>query len=149
METLAAEFGDLDPERLAAPVREVEVKGLVKQHIDSFNYFINVEIKKIMKANEKVTSDADPMWYLKNISISALNRVNDAPSLYIPGHYGAIYHATPPNQRIFGLWEETRAPGGNPYKDGENITRVGEFSLRAAPAESRQELTNLNDLLSC
>lgn len=70
-----------------------QVKGLVKQHIDSFNYFINVEvgfpgeggrvalspqkrlwfhfvlfllqIKKIMKANEKVTSDADPMWYLK------------------------------------------------------------------------------------
>lgn len=70
------------------------MKGLVKQHIDSFNYFINVEvcflggkvvalstqkrhmilffyfffslqIKKIMKANEKVTSDADPMWYLK------------------------------------------------------------------------------------
>lgn len=65
----------------------------MKQHIDSFNYFINVEvcflggkglavssqkkrngsvqfffffqIKKIMKANEKVTSDADPMWYLK------------------------------------------------------------------------------------
>uniref|UniRef100_A0A8B9ZWP8 DNA-directed RNA polymerase subunit beta n=1 Tax=Anas zonorhyncha TaxID=75864 RepID=A0A8B9ZWP8_9AVES len=45
------------------------VKGLVKQHIDSFNYFINVEIKKIMKANEKVTSDADPMWYLKYLNI--------------------------------------------------------------------------------
>uniref|UniRef100_A0A8B9U9H8 DNA-directed RNA polymerase n=1 Tax=Anas zonorhyncha TaxID=75864 RepID=A0A8B9U9H8_9AVES len=43
--------------------------GLVKQHIDSFNYFINVEIKKIMKANEKVTSDADPMWYLKYLNI--------------------------------------------------------------------------------
>lgn len=24
-----------------------------------------LQIKKIMKANEKVTSDADPMWYLK------------------------------------------------------------------------------------
>lgn len=23
------------------------------------------QIKKIMKANEKITSDADPMWYLK------------------------------------------------------------------------------------
>lgn len=68
----------------------------MKQHIDSFNYFINVEvnqdlnssntaiamdfffisecpllqIKKIMKANEKITSDADPMWYLKSVILT-------------------------------------------------------------------------------
>jgi len=80
MDVLAEEFGNLGPEQLAAPIPTVEekwrllpaflkVKGLVKQHIDSFNYFINVEIKKIMKANEKVTSDADPMWYLKYLNI--------------------------------------------------------------------------------
>ncbi|XP_036154599.1 DNA-directed RNA polymerase III subunit RPC2 isoform X6 [Myotis myotis] len=80
MDVLAEEFGNLTPEQLAAPIPTVEekwrllpaflkVKGLVKQHIDSFNYFINVEIKKIMKANEKVTSDADPMWYLKYLNI--------------------------------------------------------------------------------
>jgi len=40
-------------------------KGLVKQHIDSFNYFIKEEIKKIVKANEKVYSDEDPHFYLK------------------------------------------------------------------------------------
>ena len=48
----------------------LKVKGLVKQHIDSFNYFINVEIKKIVKANELVTSDADPSFYLKYLNIS-------------------------------------------------------------------------------
>ncbi|KAI5213231.1 Dna-Directed Rna polymerase Iii Subunit Rpc2 [Manis pentadactyla] len=69
MDVLAEEFGNLSREQLAAPIPTVEVKGLVKQHIDSFNYFINVEIKKIMKANEKVTSDADPMWYLKYLNI--------------------------------------------------------------------------------
>ena len=64
----------LSKEELAAPVKTIEdkwkllpaflkVKGLVKQHIDSYNYFINVDIKKIMKANDKVTSDADPMWW--------------------------------------------------------------------------------------
>nr|XP_039254006.1 DNA-directed RNA polymerase III subunit RPC2-like [Styela clava] len=47
----------------------LKVKGLVKQHIDSFNYFINVEIKKIMQANDKVLSDADPNWYLKYLDI--------------------------------------------------------------------------------
>ncbi|ESO92257.1 hypothetical protein LOTGIDRAFT_233244 [Lottia gigantea] len=70
----------MDKEKLAAPVKTVEdkwkllpaflkVKGLVKQHIDSFNYFINVEIKKIMRANEKITSDADPNFYLKYLNI--------------------------------------------------------------------------------
>lgn len=43
----------------------LKVKGLVKQHIDSFNYFINVEIKKIVQANDKVTCDADPLFYLR------------------------------------------------------------------------------------
>lgn len=42
---------------------------MVKQHIDSFNYFINVDIKKIMRANEKITTDADPVWYLKYLNI--------------------------------------------------------------------------------
>ncbi|XP_056425888.1 DNA-directed RNA polymerase III subunit RPC2 [Hyla sarda] len=80
MDVLAEEFGTLTQEQIIAPVDTVEekwkllpaflkVKGLVKQHIDSFNYFVNVEIKKIMKANEKVTSDADPMWYLKYLNI--------------------------------------------------------------------------------
>jgi DNA-directed RNA polymerase III subunit RPC2 len=43
----------------------LKVKGLVKQHIDSYNFFVDVEIKKIVKANEKVLSDVDPTFYLK------------------------------------------------------------------------------------
>lgn len=45
------------------------VKGLVKQHIDSFNYFVNAEIKKIVQANSKVLSDADPCFYLKYLDV--------------------------------------------------------------------------------
>ncbi|XP_011690080.1 PREDICTED: DNA-directed RNA polymerase III subunit RPC2-like [Wasmannia auropunctata] len=44
-------------------------KGLVKQHIDSYNYFINEEIKNIVKANEKVRSDEDPHFYVKYLDI--------------------------------------------------------------------------------
>ncbi|KAI9499870.1 DNA-directed RNA polymerase III subunit RPC2 [Coemansia spiralis] len=47
----------------------LRVKGLVKQHIDSFNYFIEVDLKKIVKANELVTSDVDPGFYLKYTGI--------------------------------------------------------------------------------
>ena len=48
----------------------LKVKGLVRQHVDSFNYFITTEIKKIMKANELVTSDSDPSFYLKYLNIA-------------------------------------------------------------------------------
>ncbi|PKI83324.1 Ret1p [Malassezia vespertilionis] len=65
---------------LADPVKAIEdkwmllpaflqVKGLVKQHIDSFNYFVDVGLKNILKANERVTSDIDPKFYLKYTNI--------------------------------------------------------------------------------
>ncbi|KAI0289642.1 beta and beta-prime subunits of DNA dependent RNA-polymerase [Russula brevipes] len=65
---------------LTDPVKKVEdkwlllpaflkVKGLVKQHIDSFNYFVDVDIKNILKANNKVTSDVDPRFWLKYTDI--------------------------------------------------------------------------------
>lgn len=42
----------------------LDVKGLVKQHIDSFNYFINVDIKKIVQSNNRITCD-DPGFYVE------------------------------------------------------------------------------------
>ena len=71
-----------DPAKLAAPIKTLKdkfellpaflkVRGLVRQHIDSFNYLINEEIKKIIhaKANEKVTCDTDPNFYLRYTNI--------------------------------------------------------------------------------
>lgn len=43
----------------------LKVKGLVKQHIDSFNHFIDHELKSIVKANEMVRSDVDDKFFLK------------------------------------------------------------------------------------
>ncbi|KAJ7482266.1 hypothetical protein B0H11DRAFT_2022402 [Mycena galericulata] len=48
----------------------LKVKGLVKQHIDSFNYFVETDIKNIVKANHKVTSDVDPRFWLKYTDIN-------------------------------------------------------------------------------
>ncbi|KAI4258168.1 MAG: hypothetical protein LQ352_001325 [Teloschistes flavicans] len=42
----------------------LKVKGLVKQHIDSFNYLLEVELKQIVKTNRTVLSDVDPKFYL-------------------------------------------------------------------------------------
>lgn len=47
----------------------LKVKGLVKQHLDSFNYFVDVDLKKIIKANQMILSDVDPEFYLKFIDI--------------------------------------------------------------------------------
>jgi len=43
----------------------LKVKGLVKQHIDSFNFFVEQEIKDIVMANKKVTSDVDSNFFLE------------------------------------------------------------------------------------
>ncbi|KAJ6482905.1 hypothetical protein C8R47DRAFT_1282854 [Mycena vitilis] len=48
----------------------LKVKGLVKQHIDSFNYFVETDIKNIVKVNNKVTSDVDPRFWLKYTDIN-------------------------------------------------------------------------------
>jgi DNA-directed RNA polymerase III subunit RPC2 len=46
----------------------LKVKGLVKQHIDSFNYFVEHEIKDIVKANKRVTSDVDKYFWLELVT---------------------------------------------------------------------------------
>ena len=47
----------------------LKVKGLVKQHLDSFNYFIDVDLKQIVKANDRVDSDIDPQFFLQYTDI--------------------------------------------------------------------------------
>jgi DNA-directed RNA polymerase III subunit RPC2 len=65
---------------LAKPVKKIEDKwklvpsflkasGLIKQHLDSYNYFIETDIRKIMQANDKVTCNADPNFYIKYLDI--------------------------------------------------------------------------------
>ena len=74
----AAQMLASDPSKLTHPIKELkdkyellpaflQVRGLVKQHIDSFNYFITRELKKIIhaKGNEQVTCDVDPNFYLR------------------------------------------------------------------------------------
>lgn len=43
----------------------LQTKGLVRQHLDSFNYFIDTDLKQILLANSIVKSDVDPDFFLK------------------------------------------------------------------------------------
>ena len=47
----------------------LKVKGLVKQHLDSFNYFVNVDIKAILAANSLVVSDVNPYMFIRYTDI--------------------------------------------------------------------------------
>ncbi|XP_010242622.1 PREDICTED: DNA-directed RNA polymerase III subunit 2 isoform X2 [Nelumbo nucifera] len=66
----------VDKQFIASPVKSavdkfqllpefLKVRGLVKQHLDSFNYFVNIGIKKIVEANNRITASSDPNFYLK------------------------------------------------------------------------------------
>lgn len=69
-----------DPSKLHLPVKYIQdkvqllpaflaVRGLVKQHLSSYDYLINRELEKIMQANERITCDTDPNFYLKFLNI--------------------------------------------------------------------------------
>jgi len=47
----------------------VKVRGLMRQHIESYNYLINNELKQIMLANEEIRCQADESFYLKYTDI--------------------------------------------------------------------------------
>ena len=69
-----------DGEQLEAPVSDIKdkwrllpaflrVRGLVKQHLDSYNHLVNIGIKHIVRANERVTCDNYPNFYLKFLDV--------------------------------------------------------------------------------
>ncbi|KAL2821747.1 hypothetical protein BDW59DRAFT_174098 [Aspergillus cavernicola] len=43
----------------------LKVKGLVKQHIDSYNYLVEVQLKKIVESSNTIRSDVDHNFYIK------------------------------------------------------------------------------------
>ncbi|CAD6187826.1 unnamed protein product [Caenorhabditis auriculariae] len=72
-----AEASPKKEEQKAIPLKDkwllvpafLRVRGLVKQHLVSFDYFVNEEIKNILLSNQRITSDANPNFYLKYLDI--------------------------------------------------------------------------------
>nr|GMD24331.1 DNA-directed RNA polymerase III subunit 2 [Ipomoea batatas] len=66
----------VDKQFLSSPVKNLvdkfqllpeflKVRGLVKQHLDSYNYLIRTDIKKIVRANNEIRSAIDPSIFLR------------------------------------------------------------------------------------
>lgn len=48
------------------------VRGLVRQHLDSYNHFVRTGIRNILRANDKITSDVDPKFFMRYEDIQIL-----------------------------------------------------------------------------
>ena len=57
----------------------LKVKGLVKQHIDSYNYLVEVQLKKIVESSSIIRSDIDHNFYIKftDIYLGAPRRADE------------------------------------------------------------------------
>ncbi|KAJ3280249.1 DNA-directed RNA polymerase III core subunit ret1 [Borealophlyctis nickersoniae] len=72
----------------------LQTKGLIKQHIDSFNYFIETDMKQILLANAIIDSDVDPYFHLRFLDI----RVR--PPSNLDAQKGINYDLTPNECRL-------------------------------------------------
>ncbi|XP_061343132.1 DNA-directed RNA polymerase III subunit 2 [Gastrolobium bilobum] len=81
----------IDKQFLTAPIKSavdkyqllpefLKVRGLVKQHLDSFNYFVRTDIKKIIRANDLIVSPRYPHIYLRFLNV----RIG-TPSIIVDG----------------------------------------------------------------
>ncbi|KAK1388649.1 hypothetical protein POM88_016827 [Heracleum sosnowskyi] len=93
----------IDKQFLAAPVKSavdkfqlllefLKVRGLVKQHLDSFNYFVRTGMKNIMHANKEIRYTVDKNVYLryKSVRIALRCRLSDityAAPIYVDIEY--------------------------------------------------------------
>ncbi|KAL4423845.1 hypothetical protein ABPG75_001146 [Micractinium tetrahymenae] len=67
----AADHEGLINQKYALLPAFLQAKGLIRQHVSSFNHFISSDLLKIIRAkgNERVTCDADPNFYLRYTNI--------------------------------------------------------------------------------
>ncbi|KAG2668949.1 hypothetical protein I3760_14G012400 [Carya illinoinensis] len=87
------DYYGVEKQFLAAPIKSavdkyklvpefLKVRGLVKQHLDSFNYFVNHGIQKIVRANDRIASSVDPSIYIwfKDVRIGEPSMPRDGVS---------------------------------------------------------------------
>lgn len=102
------------------------MKGLVKQHTDSFNYFVDVDLKNILAANNMITSDVEPRFWLRytNIYVQHPSRTDkNAHDLSI----------TPNECRLRDQTYSGRIMVTIEYTRGGNIIRKSDVSIGRIP----------------
>ncbi|KAF1810934.1 DNA-directed RNA polymerase III polypeptide [Eremomyces bilateralis CBS 781.70] len=121
----------------------LQVKGLVKQHIDSFNYFVDVELKNIVKANQYVRSDVDSRWFLKyeDIRVLAPNRVEEDNNERFAGKSSV----TPNECRLRDMTYSAPVVVDIVYKRDKHAVRRRNVRVARLPVMLRSKICTLSD----
>lgn len=123
----------------------LKVKGLVKQHIDSYNFFVEQELQKILLANKRVTSDVDNTFFLEydNIYVGSPDRDENE------GASRKAKHGVTPNEcRLRDMTYAAPIYVDIRYVKGKNIIKKGRVEIGRIPIMLRSSkcvLTGKND----
>ncbi|KAF2671685.1 beta and beta-prime subunits of DNA dependent RNA-polymerase [Microthyrium microscopicum] len=117
----------------------LKVKGLIKQHIDSFNYFLETDLKQIVKANQKVCSDVDQKFWLEYTDIRVLRptRVDEE----IQPHGGST--VTPHECRLRDMTYAAPIVVDIKYRRGSTIVKRKDIQIGRMPIMLRSRNCHL------
>lgn len=117
----------------------LKVKGLVKQHLDSYNYFVNVDMKAIIKANSTVVSDMDPRYFFRYTNIHV-----EPP--WVAAEHGAKRLITPMECRLTDSNYSGRILVDMewPEDDHRQVARMRNVCIGQLPVMLRSDLCHLN-----
>jgi len=154
-------FAGVDKQKLVEPISNpdekwklvpafLKVRGLVKQHIDSYDFFVNHDIKQIMLANQLVKCESDSKFYLKYTDIRVGTPCVEEEMI--------IQHVTPQECRLRDMTYAAPITVDVEYIRGRQIVRrknvvIGRMPvmLRSAKcvlsAKSAQELAAMRECL--
>jgi len=105
----------------------LKIKGLVRQHLDSFNYLINHDLSKILKANEEIRVDCDQYWYLQYKKIHLEHPTIEDPTTMKP------VRITPQECRLRNLTYSSRILVDIEYTRGKSIVTQRNVAIGRMP----------------
>lgn len=131
----------------------LKVKGLIKQHTDSFNYFVETDLKNIVKANAMIYTDIDPNIFIRftDIRVGMPTRAGDHASGYMPGP-----QVTPNECRLRDLTYAAPIVVDYDYRDAAGLKQMKNASIGRMPimlrssrciltGKSSSEMSHLNE----
>lgn len=116
----------------------LEYKGLVTQHIDSYNHLVKIKIHDIVNAvsNREVRSDADPKWFLRYDSITIGRPMRQ--------EFGGSLETNPHMCRLRDLSYIAPIDVSIRYWNGTNVVRYPRVTIGWMPVMLRSCLCVLN-----
>ncbi|KAG5186658.1 DNA-directed RNA polymerase III subunit RPC2 [Tribonema minus] len=116
----------------------LQMRGLMRQHIDSFNYFCTTEIKKIVaaKSNCVVLSDSKADWFLEYTDVYI-----EEPSMF--NEMGNVRDITPYECRLRDCTYQSPIKVNVRYTKGNNIIRKNGIVIGYLPIMLRSAMCHL------